>query len=131
MISTSYYYYYLFYKKILKDSEPHMLATMVLGFSFSLPIIGLIAITIAYLFNEKLSNYAMFGINLLMIVVLYFTLYRTGKAREIVKQKPMFFNSHVLSILITVLFFVITTSFLFWEPGYIRFILETRSPVFG
>lgn len=123
MISTLYFYYYLFYKKILRDNEPHMLATLVLGFSFSLLLIGIIDITVASLFKLKLGHYTMLGINLLMITVFYLTFHRTGKAKEIVKEKPKFFNSHTLSILITFLFFAITTSFLFWGSGYVKNIL--------
>lgn len=126
MINTLYYYYYLFYKMILRDNEPHLLATLVLGFSFSLLLIGVIDIAIAHLLKLKLGHYTMLGINLFMIAVFYFTLHRTTKAKEIVKEKPKFFNSHVLSILITFLFFAITTSFLFWGSGYVGNILETK-----
>lgn len=126
MIRTLYYYYYLFYKKILRDNEPHMLATFVLGFSFSLLLIGIVDITIAHLFKLKLDHYTMLGINLFMIAVFYLTLHRTGKAKEVVKEEPRFFNSHALSILITFLFFAITTSFLFWGSGYVGNVIGTR-----
>jgi pilus assembly protein TadC len=126
MINTLYYYYYLFYKKILKDNEPHMLATLVLSFSFSLLVNGVIDITVAHLFGISLGKYVMLGFLLLIIAVLYFTLHRTGRSKEIVKEKPMFFNSHALSIFITLSFFAITTSFLFWGSGYVGNILGTR-----
>jgi hypothetical protein len=126
MINTLYYYYYLFYKKILRDNEPHMLATLVLGFSFSLLLIAIVDITIAHLFDLKLGHYFMLGINIFMIAVFYFTLHRTGRARKIVKEKPQFFNSHAVSILITFLFFAITTSFLFWGSSYVGNVLGTR-----
>lgn len=126
MINTLYYYYYLFYKKILRDNEPHMLATLVLGFSFSLLLIAIVDITIAHLFYIKLGHYFMLGINIFMIAIFYFTLHRTGRARKIVKEKPRFFNSHAVSILITFLFFAITTSFLFWGSSYVGNVLGTR-----
>lgn len=103
-----------------------MVATLVLGFSFSLLLIALVDITIAYLFELKLGHYTMLGINLFMIAVFYLFLHRTGKAKMIVKEKPQFFNSQALSILITFLFFAITTSFLFWGSGYVGSILGTR-----
>jgi len=126
MISTLYYYYYLFYKKILKDNEPHMLATLVIGFSFSLLVIAITNITLAHLLKIALGHYAMLAINLLMIAVFYLTLHRTGKAKEIVKNKPMFFNNHVLSIWITFLFFALTSSYLFWGSICVGNILGTR-----
>lgn len=126
MISTLYYYYYLFYKKILKDNEPHMLATLVLGFSFSLMVIAIINIIMAHLLKIALGHYAMLAINLLMITIFYLTLHRTGKANEIVKKKPMFFNNHMLSKLITFLFFALTSSYLFWGSIYVGNVLGTR-----
>jgi hypothetical protein len=121
MIKTLYYYYYLFYKKMLKDTEPHMLATLVLAFSFSLFLIGIINVTMAYFIKTTLDHFVMIGINLLMILILYLTLHKTEKA--IVKEKPMFFNSHMLSILITFLFFLTTSSYLFWGSIYVKNIL--------
>ncbi len=126
MIKTLYYYYYLFYKKILRDNEPHLLATLVLAFSFSLLLIMIINISMAYLFSKTLGHYEMIGINVLMIFILYLTLHRTGKAKEIVKEKPMFFKNHVLSILITFLFFAATSSYLFWGSICVGNILGTR-----
>lgn len=126
MIETLYYYYYLFYRKILRDNEPHLLATLVLAFSFSLLLIMIINISMAFLFAKALSHYEMIGINVLMIFILYLTLHRTGKAKEIVKKKPMFFKNHLLSILITFLFFAITSSYLFWGSICVGNILRTR-----
>lgn len=126
MIKTLYYYYYLFYKKILKDNEPHLLATLVLAFSFSLLLIMAINISMAHLLRMALGHYAMIGINVLMILILYMNLHRTGKAKEIVKEKPMFFKSRTLSIIITLIFFAVTSSYLFWGSIYIGNILETR-----
>lgn len=126
MIKTVYYYYYLFYKKILKDNEPHLLATLVLAFSLSLLLIMTINISMAYIFSKALGHYEMIGINVLMIFILYLTLHRTGKAKNIVKEKPMFFNNHVLSILITFLFFAVTSSYLFWGSICVGNILGTR-----
>jgi hypothetical protein len=126
MIKTLYYYYYLFYKKILRDNEPHLLATLVLAFSLSLLLIMTINISMAYLFSIAIGLYEMIGINVLMIFILYLTLHRTGKAKEIVKEKPMFFKNHLLSILLTFLFFTATSSYLFWGSICVGNILGTR-----
>lgn len=126
MIATLYYYYYLFYKKILRDNEPHLLATLVLAFSCSLFIIGIIDITIAHLLGVKLGRYTMLGISLFMILVFYLTLHKTGKAKKIIENKPMFFHCHLLSIILTFLFFAFTTSYLFWGSGYVGGIVGTR-----
>ncbi len=126
MIKVLYYHYYLFYKKILKDNEPHMLATLVLAFSLSLFLMAIIEVILANLFKLTLGRYEMLGINLLLIGVLYLTLHRTGKAKEIVNEKPMLFKSPLLSKLITFLFFALTSSYLFWGSIYVGNILGTR-----
>jgi hypothetical protein len=111
---------------ILRDNEPHLLATLVMAFSFSLLAIAIIEIVMAHLLKITLGHYEMIGINILMILILYLILHRTGKAKEIVKEKPMFFKNHVLSILITFLFFAITSSYLFWGSICVGNILGTR-----
>jgi hypothetical protein len=126
MVKTIYYYYYLFYKNILKDNEPHMLATLAFSFSFSLLIIMIIDISMAYLFSLTLGKYEMIGINILVILVMYFKLHRNSKAIEIVNDKPMFFNSQPLSILITIFFFASTSSFLFWGSTFVEKILGIK-----
>ncbi len=103
-----------------------MLATLVLGFSFSLFVVAIINTTMAHLFKKALGHYAMLAVNVVMIIVFYLTLHRTGKAKEIVKRRPMFFDNHVLSILITFLFFALTSSYLFWGSIYVGKILGTR-----
>lgn len=51
---------------------------------------------------------------------LIFLLYsKSGKVNKIIKLKPKIFNINKLSIIIAVLFFVMTVSFLFWKPIYI------------
>ncbi len=123
-MNVIYYYYYLFYSKILKDSEPHLLTTLVLSFSQSLLVNGVLEISIANIFCIYISKWPMLIVLLLLIGVNYVYYHRTGKAKEIVKNKPMFFSSHRLSIIITLLFFIITASFLFWEPIYVKQILD-------
>ena len=126
MIKVLYYYYYLFYENILKDNQPHLLATLALSFSFSLVINGIVDISMAHFFQVSLSKYIMILILLLIITIFYFSFHNTGKANEIVKEKPMFFNNHSLSKFLVILFFVITSSFLFWESGYVGNLLGTR-----
>jgi hypothetical protein len=71
-----------------------------------------------------LEKWSMIGIFLSIIAINYFVYYRTGKYRKIVEAKPRFFNSHRASIVITVMFIGITTSFLFWMADYLMFIID-------
>jgi hypothetical protein len=119
-----YYYYFLFYTKVLPDNEPHATTVFTLSLSEAFLINGVIQILIAHLFCMSFGKWQMITIFLLIIGVNYLLFSKSGKAKEIVKLKPKIFNSNKLSIFIVVLFFVITASFLFWEPIYVKQILE-------
>ncbi len=126
MISVFYYYYYLFYTKILPDEQPHATVIFTLSFSLALLINGLLNIILAHTINYALDKYGMFGIFAFVACINYLLFYRSGKAKKIVNEQPKFLNNHKLSIVLTILFFLITASFLFWEAGYVGGVLGTR-----
>jgi hypothetical protein len=66
----------------------------------------------------------MISIFVIVMAIIYITFYKKGKAARIVKIKPKFFNNHKLSVIITITFFLITTSFLFWGPIFLKNILK-------
>ena len=101
MIKVFYYYYYLFYQKILKDDEPHLLTTLALSFSISLLVNGVLNITFALLAKFAMGKLMMLGNLALILLLMYVFLHRTGKAREIIKDKPTFFRNHKISIFLT------------------------------
>lgn len=119
-----YYYYYLFYTRVLPDDEPHATVIFTLSFSESLLVNGILDILSAHLFCLKMDMWLMIGILLLLIAINYLTYSRTKKSRVIVEQKPRFFSNHKASIVITLLWFIITTSFMFWKPIYVKYILD-------
>jgi hypothetical protein len=124
MINVFYYYYYLFYTKVLSDNQPHSTVVFTLSFSLSLLVNGLLSIISAFVANYNMSNYVMIGIFVTIMVVNYLVFYRTGKGKRLVKEKPRFFNSHRLSILFTLIFFLVTISFLFFGPIFLKNILD-------
>lgn len=126
MINVFYYYYYLFYTKVIPDDQPHSTVIFTLSFSLSLLINGLISVIFAYVANYNMSNYAMVGIFVAIMVVNYLVFYRIGKGKRLVEEKPKYFNNHQLSIFLTLMFFLITTSFLFLIPISIKNILNMR-----
>jgi uncharacterized membrane protein len=123
MINVFYYYYYLFYTRVLPDNQPHSTVIFTLSFSLSLLINGLLSLIASYVANYNLSNYIMVGIFVIIMILNYLVYYRTEKGKRLVIEKPKFFNNHKLSILFTLMFFLITTSFLFWVPILIKNIL--------
>jgi uncharacterized membrane protein len=124
MIKVFYYYYFLFYSRVLKDNEPHLLTTLALSASEGFLINGILQISLARFFCISIDKWPMIGILVLLIGANYLYYHRTGKAKEIVKTKPMFYSNRELSVTLTLLFFIVTLSFLFWEPIYIKQIME-------
>lgn len=122
-MNVFYYYYYLFYTKVLPDNQPHSTVVFTLSFSLSLLVNGLLSIIAASVANYNMSNYIMAGLFVMIIVVNYLVFYRSGKGKRLVKEKPKFYNNHKLSILLTFMFFLITTSYLFWGPILLKSIL--------
>lgn len=125
-MNVFYYYYYLFYTKVLPDNQPHSTVIFTLSFSLSLFVNGVLSLIAAHLKSYVISNYVMVGIFVAIMVINYFVFYRTGKGKRLIKEKPKFFNSHKLSILLTLIFFLITTSLLFLGPIYIKNLLGVR-----
>jgi hypothetical protein len=85
-----FYYYYLFYTKVLPDNQPHSTVIFTLSFSLSLLVNGLLSIISAYVANYNMSNYAMVGIFIAILVLNYFVFYRTGKGKQLAKQNQNF-----------------------------------------
>lgn len=122
-MNVLYYYYFLFYTKILPDDEPHATTIFTLSLSESFLINVIIDILISYFYCTFISKWTMIVITLFIMVINYFLFYRTGKAKNIIKLKPKIFNSNSLSIVFVILFFIITSSFLFWGPILVKQIL--------
>ena len=129
-----YYYIYLFYAKVMPDDYPHSNTVWALGFIFSLIINGLIDIPLAYFFNCYLSIIQKVIIIIIVMTLFYLKYDRSGKGIRIVKkEKPKFFGSKIASIILTVLFFLISMLFLFFKAEVMIKILEmnkaTTSPM--
>jgi len=124
-LNVFYYYYFLFYSKVLKDNEPHLLTTMVLSFSESLLVNYSINVIGAHLFCKYLlGKWGMIGVIIILNGLNYLFYHQTGRAKGIVKSKPKFFGNHHVSLILTILFFLITSSFLFWVADYAMYVID-------
>jgi hypothetical protein len=124
VLDIFYYYYLSFYKKIINDPEPHFATVLALSFSQSLLINGIMDIVALKFFCYEIKVVVQFLILLLIIFLNYFLYHRKGRAYDIIKESPIIGNSKTLSILITILFFLVTTSWLFWGPIYGKHLLS-------
>ena len=125
MISVLYYYYYLFYTRILPDDQPHATVVFTLGFTLSLIINCIVNIILAYTTNISLGKWEMLGLLAIVLAIMYFVYYKNGKGKKIVKEKPMILNNTV-SILFTILFFILAMLALFLQADITRNILENH-----
>jgi hypothetical membrane protein len=118
MIKTFYYYYHLFYKTIFKDNDSYFTARLAITASESLLLISVFDISSAYFLCQPMNKYIMAAITLILLSINTLFFFDSEKTKNIEKNKPKFFNSHNLSIAITLIFFLITTSSMFWL-GYV------------
>lgn len=125
LIDTFYYYYFEFYRRIIKDPEPHFATVLGLGFSCSLLINGIIDLVALTYYCYQVQVWAQFSIALLIIAILYLTYHKTGKAKEVVRIRQLIFNNSRVSAIATLLFFLLTLSWLFWGGIYGKSILES------
>lgn len=123
-LNIIYYHYYLFYNKILKDMQPIFTTTFTFSFSLSLVINGCINIVLAHTNGTYLNKWSMISIFVIIFIFNYLYYYKRNKANELILLKPKLDNSNYLSAFITILFFLICVSFLFWEPIYTRGVIH-------
>ena len=128
-----YYYIYLFYVKVISDNQPHSRTIWALGVTSAFIINGLIDIPLTYFFNCYLSTIQKVIIIIIVITLFYLKYDRSKGIRIVKKEKPKFFGSKIASIILTVLFFLISMLFLFFKVEVMIKILEmnkaTTSPM--
>ena len=106
MMDVFYYYIYLFYVKVLSDDQPHSRTVWALGIASAFIVNGLIDIPLAYFLNSYLSTIQKVIITIIVMILFYLKYDRSGKGKRIVeKEKPKFFGSKTVSIILTILFF--------------------------
>ena len=125
MMDVFYYYIFLFYAKVLPDDYPHSNTVWALGATSAFIVNGLIDIPLAYFLNSYLSTIQKVIITIIVMILFYLKYDRSGKGKRIVeKEKPKFFGSKTASIILTILFFLISMFFLFFKADIVRKILE-------
>ena len=133
MMDVFYYYIYLFYAKVISDNQPHSRTIWALGVTSAFIINGLIDIPLTYFFNCYLSTIQKVIIIIIVITLFYLKYDRSKGIRIVKKEKPKFFGSKIASIILTVLFFLISMLFLFFKVEVMIKILEmnkaTTSPM--
>ena len=119
-----YYQFFLFYKNSIKDPAPNFATILAISFGQSLLINCLIdTIAIKYFCYEVAVTFQ-FLVLLLLLLTNWWIYMGLKRSHYVIKSKPIFRNSRLVSKVITVLFFLISISWLFWGPIYGKHILE-------
>ena len=119
-----YYYYYLFYKKILKDDTPHVLTRMAISACEAIFINAIIDVIAVTNYCHKIDPWIFYLTIACFLIINYFVYSKSGKGAKIIKEKPKFFDSNEISIALTLLFFIVTVSWMFWGSFYAKYILD-------
>ena len=112
-LDVLFYYYYLIYTKEITTTTPLETTIFCLGFCMGFPLFCIIDFILTF-FCLEVGQIAYFLIAGFPIITLYFLYWRTGRYRQVLKQKPKFFNSHKKTKVIVGVFFVFTASFMLW-----------------
>jgi hypothetical protein len=120
-----YYYCFLFYTRILKDDSPHTTTVWALGFAegFFANVI-LYSFLIYYFGITTLNTWIMMFFVAIFVLANHLYFKKSGRAKKIVKEKPMFYSSQKISIIITSVFFILLISSMFWGPFYIKYLSD-------
>jgi hypothetical protein len=122
ILKILYYYYYSFYRKV--DDEPHAMTVFALSCSQSFLVNFIIQMISVHYFCYFVSTWPMVGVGMLFIIVNYFLFSKSGFSRKIVKSRPPVLFSETVTKGFVIVFFVVTTSFLFWGPILVKSMLE-------
>lgn len=118
-----YYHYFLFYKRFPDGTNPHFSTSLALGASESFLLVGLIDIVSLKYFCYSIDYRIFFGISIMICAANCWHFMR-GKGEDITEKKPLYLGSKQLSVICTLLFFLISLSWLFWGPIYGKYLLE-------
>ena len=122
MMNVLYYYIYLFNVKFLPYTFSDSNTVWMLGSLFASLNIGL-----AYFFGYTLGRFQVLSITILLVIFFHFKYNRSGKGIRIVKkEKPKFLGSNTASIILTILFFLISISFYLFSVDVVTEILEKK-----
>jgi hypothetical protein len=124
LFDVIYYHFFLFYSKVLKDPEPHFATILAFSFCQSLFVNGLIDLITLKWFCYQIPVWPQFMIVLAMIYFNYLGFIRNGNAKKITVTQPTLMKNRGISIIVSLLFFFISISYLFWGPIYGRHLLS-------
>jgi archaellum biogenesis protein FlaJ (TadC family) len=107
MMDVLFYYYYLCYKNIIPDVKPHLTAVWSISVIIAFLVIVPIDLFCNYRFHIVLDVWIWVSVTGTILFIMYLHYIKSNKWKEIIKEKPMLWNSHKLSIIFAVSFFLL------------------------
>lgn len=123
MLKVFYYYYYLFYSRVLVQPDPHFVTTLAISASEGFLFNAAVDYLIIKFYCVSIGKWPMLAI-MMAFLIFNFILYGKGKGEKIIKMKPLLWGSQHFSFAVTLIFFVISLSWLFWGAVLGRRLLE-------
>ncbi len=126
-MNVLYYYIYLFNVKFLPYTFSDLNTVWILGSLFALIVNSSLNMGLAYFFGYTLGRFQILSIIILLVIFFHFKYDRSGRGKRIVKkEKPKFLGSNIASIILTILFFLISISFFLFSEDVVKEILEKK-----
>ncbi len=100
-----------------------MLAIMALSASLAIPTATVFEFISIIMYCYSPSVLQMFLFVPFYLLIFYFVFYHNGKAKAIIDTKPKIYNEN-FSIVFTIMFFIITLSFVFWGGLFSKHLLN-------
>jgi hypothetical protein len=113
--------------KFLPYTFPDLNTVWILGSLFALIVNSSLNMGLAYFFGYTLGRFQILSITILLVIFFHFKYDRSGRGKRIVKkEKPKFLGNNIASIILTILFFLISISFFLFSEDVVREILEKK-----
>jgi len=116
IFDSVYYHYFIFYSKVLRDPDPKIASILSLSFNQAIVINGILDISFLKLFCFQIAVWFQFTLSMAIAYINYLRYNKSNIGKEFVNQSPRTIKISKLSLALTILFFLITVSWLFWGP---------------
>lgn len=123
-LDVLFYYYYCFYANIFKEKDPGFTTKLAISASESFLIVAIVSMIYSYFSCKKFGRTEFIIITLVVLAINFFVLLKSSREEAIIKKEPKFFNSNTASVIITWIFFLVTTSILFWLNDAVNAIID-------
>jgi len=119
-----YYHCFVYFSKKIKDTDPHLRTCFALSVAESIIPIGIIDVIALKYYCYKVEIWMMFSVFVVICAFNCWVYIIRGKGKEVIGNKPLYFNNKRFSVVFTILFFLITFSWLFWGSIYGKYLLD-------